>query len=97
MLLIGFVFLQIMDAFTTLLFLHNGVDEASPLIRMFLSAFGDPALALAAPKVWAIALGVYAWHSGRHGLLRKMNVLFALCVCWNVAATIMGHAATVAR
>lgn len=86
MLFLGFVVLQVADALTTLLFLHNGVGEANPLIRLVLTAFGDPRLALTAPKLFAVALGFYAWRSGRRGLLRKMNLLFALCAGWNLMA-----------
>ena len=93
MLLLAFVFLQVMDALTTLLFLHHGVAEANPLIRSALGISGSPALALAAPKVFAVLLGVYAWHSGRHALLRRMNVLFALFVAWNLVAVAVGGAA----
>lgn len=86
MLFFAFVCLQVMDTLTTLLFLRLGVGEANPLIRAVLATSAQPALALAAPKVLAIALGLYAWRSGRKGLLRKMNLLFALCVGWNLVA-----------
>lgn len=75
-----------MDALTTLLFLRQGVSEANPLIRAALSISSNPALALVAPKVFAIALALYAWRSGRRGLLRRMNILFALFVGWNLVA-----------
>jgi hypothetical protein len=86
MLLLGFVLLQVMDALTTLIFLHHGVGEANPLIRAALGVSGNPALGLVAPKVFAMALAVYAWRSGRRGLLRRMNLLFALLVGWNLLA-----------
>jgi hypothetical protein len=38
-------------------------------------------------KVAAIALAVLAWRTGRQRLLWFVNVLFAGCVLWNVAAT----------
>ncbi len=84
--LLAFVCLQLMDGLTTVVFLRSGVEEGNPLIRVALAAFGQSAWALVAPKALAILLGVYAWRSGRMGLLRKMNLLFAACVVWNVAA-----------
>ncbi len=63
-----------------------GVEEGNPLIRWALASCSRPELALAAPKVLAIALGICAWRRRRMGLLRKMNVLFALCLVWNLAA-----------
>ncbi len=75
-----------MDALTTVVFLHLGVQEGNPLIRAALAGFATPELALALPKIVAVALGLLAWRSGRMRLLRTMNVLFALCVAWNVVA-----------
>jgi len=86
MLFLGFVFLQVMDAITTLLFLHHGVGEANPLVRAALAVSGNPTLALSALKVCVIALAFYAWRSGRRRLLRRMNFLFALVVGWNLLA-----------
>jgi len=86
MLFLGFVFLQVMDAITTLLFLHLGVGEANPLIRAALAVSGNPTLALSALKACVIALAFYAWRSGRRRLLRRMNFLFALVVGWNLLA-----------
>jgi hypothetical protein len=86
MLLLGFIGLQVMDALTTLLFLRHGVAEANPLIRAALSISGNPTLALAVPKLFAMALAFYAWRSGRRGLLRRMNILFTVFVAWNLIA-----------
>ena len=83
-----------MDALTTLLFLHHGVAEGNPLIRATLAGSAQPGMALAMAKGFAIALATFAWRSGRTRLLRKVNVLFALCVIWNLVATLVGHAAT---
>ena len=84
MLLLIFIFLQAMDALTTVVFLHLGVTEANPLIRMALSRSAEyplgPALALAGPKLFAVMLGLYAWRSGRKGVLVKMNILFTVAV-----------------
>jgi hypothetical protein len=86
-LLVVFVFLQAMDGLTTVAFLHMGVAEANPVIRLALAKSGAyPAgqvLALAAPKLFAVALGVFAWRSGRRRLLLLMDILFSLCVAWN--------------
>jgi hypothetical protein len=85
-LLIAFICLQMLDALTTMVFLRFGVSEGNPLIRMALGASAQPAFALAAAKLLAVMLGLFAWRSGRAGLLRRMNLLFAVCVGWNIAA-----------
>ena len=86
MLLFTFVSLQLMDALTTLFFLSHGIREANPLIAALLQISNHAEWALATPKLFAVALAIYAWRSGRSRLLRKMNVVFAACVAWNVAA-----------
>jgi hypothetical protein len=95
MTLFAFISLQVMDALTTLLFLHRGIGEANPLIRVALAGSADPRMALALAKGFAVALGTVAWRSGRRRLLGKMNVLFALCVAWNLMAAWVGDAGAV--
>lgn len=87
MLLIQFVCLQFLDVLTTLIFLSCGVHEANPLVRLALEAArGNPAAALLAVKVAGFAAAFYAWRSGRHRLLGRINLLFAVCVAWNLVA-----------
>jgi Domain of unknown function (DUF5658) len=87
-LILAFVFLQFMDAVTTMVFLRFGVAEGNPLIRMALGSFGQPEHALLAAKLFAVALGIFAWRSGRTRVLRMMNLMFAACVVWNVVAIV---------
>ena len=95
--LFAFICLQVMDAVTTLLFLHQGVHEANPLVGAALAKWADPGIAVGLPKVLAIALATVAWHSGRKRLLRKVNVLYLVFVAWNLAAAWAGHAAGAVR
>jgi hypothetical protein len=95
MMLFVFICLQVMDTLTTLLFLHHGVAEANPLIRAALAGSARPGVGLVLAKVFAIALATFAWRSGRKGLLWKINLLFLLCVAWNLIATLVRHIATV--
>lgn len=89
MLLIQFVFLQLCDVLTTLAFLSFGVAEANPIARAALGAAQtNPALGLIALKAVGLVCGWYAWRSGRHRLLSRINVLFAACVAWNVIAIV---------
>jgi hypothetical protein len=86
MTLILFFALQICDLLTTLVFLHRGVAEASPLIREAFRLASSPAVGLTAIKLAGCGLAFYSWRSGRTRLLRAANVFFGLCVCWNLAA-----------
>ncbi len=94
MILFVFICLQAMDTLTTLLFLHHGVAEGNPLIKAVLAGSAHPGMDLALAKGLAIALGTLAWRSGRTVLLRKVNLVFAACVAWNLIATLVGPVAT---
>ena len=91
MLLLIFVCLQVLDGATTLWFLSQGISEANPMIHALLDIFRRPEFALALPKLFGIALAVFAWYSGRHRLLRNINLVFAICVTWNVVAIVCHH------
>ena len=87
MLLIQFICLQICDLVTTLVFLSMGVAEGNPLVRLALSAArAHPAVVLSAVKMAGIVGAWYAWHSGRRRLLSRINLMFAVCVAWNLVA-----------
>lgn len=88
MTLILFLLLQAGDLATTLAFLHRGVAEANPLVAAALRGPLHPALALAAVKAAGCALAWLAWKTGRARLLRRANLFFALCIAWNVAASV---------
>jgi hypothetical protein len=87
-LLIQFICLQALDLATTLAFLSLGIGEGNPIVRAALSSPVPPAVSLSVVKGLALMLGLYAWRSGRRRLLRKMNLLYAVCLAWNVAAMI---------
>jgi hypothetical protein len=94
MTLVAFICLQVLDTLTTLLFLHHGVAEGNPLIRAAMAGSVQPGMALVLAKVFAVALAAFAWRSGRTRLLRKVNLLFLLCIAWNLVAALVGHTAT---
>jgi hypothetical protein len=86
MTLLLFLALQICDLLTTLVFLHRGVTEANPLIRAAFRMAANPAVGLTAIKLAGCGLALYSWRTERMRLLRLANVLFGLCVCWNLVA-----------
>ncbi|HEV3201685.1 MAG TPA: DUF5658 family protein [Bryobacteraceae bacterium] len=96
MILLAFICLQVLDTLTTLMFLHHGVPEGNPLIRAAMAGSAQPAMVLVLSKVFATALATFAWRSGRTGLLRKVNLLFLLCIAWNLLASLVGHTVTAA-
>ena len=84
--LLLFFALQICDLATTLVFLHRGVAEASPLVRAAFRLASNPAVGLTAIKLAGCGLAFYSWRTERMRLLRLANAFFGLCVCWNLVA-----------
>jgi hypothetical protein len=89
-LLLEYSYLQMLDMMTTLAFLIHGIQEGNPLVRFALRYAPDPVQGLLAVKLAAIALGIYCWRRGRQRLLKRMNIVFALVVAWNLTALIVG-------
>jgi Domain of unknown function (DUF5658) len=84
--LLVFVALQVGDLATTLWFLARGVEEGNPLVATVIRLSSHPAVALAVVKATACALAFLAWRGNRTRLLRRVNLLFAMCVAWNLLA-----------
>jgi hypothetical protein len=85
-LLLGFLMLQLLDGWTTMLFLHRGVAEGNPLLSFVFHFSLNPALSLVLVKLAAAGLALYAWRSGRTRLLARANWFFCACVAWNLVA-----------
>ncbi|HZT36989.1 MAG TPA: DUF5658 family protein [Bryobacteraceae bacterium] len=83
-LLLNFIYLQLLDLLTTLAFLVHGVQEANPVVRLALQLAPNPIVALAGVKALAVSMGLYCSSTGRHRILSRMNVLFAVVVVWNL-------------
>ena len=81
-----FLVIQLCDFATTLVFVHCGVAEANPLVAAALRMAAGPVIPLAGFKLAGCALGFLAWRCGRMRLLRAANLMFGLCVVWNLVA-----------
>jgi hypothetical protein len=88
-LLAVFSYLHFLDLLTTLAFLSLGVQEANPLVNLALKYSSHPLYALLSVKAVAILIGVYCWRVGRHAVLTKANLLFAVLVVWNLVAVLV--------
>jgi len=92
-LLIQYSYLQMLDLLTTFAFLLRGIQEGNPMVRLAMRFSSHPLGGLLAIKVLALGLGIYCWRCGRHRLLTRINVLFAVVVAWNLVALIAGSLA----
>jgi len=77
-----FLYLQLLDALTTLLGFRAGLSEASPFIRMLVEA--GPLAGLLADKIIAVVLAVICIWSGRARLIRWVNYWYATLATWNI-------------
>ncbi len=78
-----FVFLQVLDGLTTLLGLHLGASEASPFIRMLMSA--GPVQGLLVGKLAAFGIGAVCVARRKTRTLDWLNYWSAALVLWNFA------------
>ena len=79
-----FVFLQFLDALTTLGVLQQGGYEANPIVNKLMALGSFNGLVLAKLLVVAIGTAVL-WH-GRHRVLFMANVIYTGIICWNLIA-----------
>lgn len=87
--LTAFIYLQLLDALTTIAFMMHKVEEMNPLIKWAMRESFHPLAGLALVKVAAVLLAVLCVASSRYGVLRKVNIFFALVVAYNVVALIL--------
>ena len=90
MLFLGFAGLQTLDAVTTVWFLHRGLNEANPLLRLAFHYFAHPAVSLTAAKALSVGAAWWAWRRGSYRFLFRMNLFFSACVVWNLIALAAG-------
>ena len=77
-----FLYLQFLDALTTLLGFRAGLAEASPFVRLLVEV--GPLAGLLADKVIAVVLAVVCVWSGRSRMIRWINYWYAALVTWNI-------------
>jgi hypothetical protein len=87
--LVQFLYLQVLDALTTMAFLMNGVKEANPVVRLALEAGPSPLIGLLVIKVVAAAMAIYCVRRSRLRLLSRVNLFFAALIAWNLLVIVV--------
>jgi len=77
-----FIYLQLLDFMTTLVGFELGLSEASPFVRLMMSA--GPEVGVLLSKAVAIVLGGLCIWLGKTQLIRWINYWFAGLVVWNL-------------
>lgn len=77
-----FVYLQLLDLLTTLVGFRLGASEASPFIRLLMTA--GPAAGVAVSKLLALALGGYCVYTHRMHIIKWATYWYGGLVVWNL-------------
>jgi len=85
-----FLYLQVLDFFTTLIGFRLGASEASPFIMKMIHAT-NPVVGVAASKLVALAIGgiCLATHRGR--LIGWINYWYAGLIIWNMSIILVAE------
>jgi len=83
-----FLYLQVLDFFTTLIGFKLGLAEASPFIRVLLQ-FG-PIVALLLSKAAALVLAGACILLHKHHLIRWVTYWYAGLIAWNLCTILAG-------
>jgi hypothetical protein len=83
-----FLYLQVLDFFTTLIGFRLGLAEASPFIRALLPL--GPVLALSLSKLTALALAGVCIGLNKHYLVRWITYWYAGLIAWNLCMILAG-------
>jgi len=86
-----FIYLQLLDFLTTILFLKLGLFESSWVVAALIR--WSPVLGLAAAKVTTILLGWVAVRFHKDRVMRFANVGYSGVIAWNLVAMILSRPA----
>ena len=77
-----FLYLQLLDALTTIVGFRLGAVEASPFVRVLMHA--GPGVGLAISKAVALLLGGFCVYTKRHQLMCIASYWYGGLVVWNL-------------
>jgi len=78
-----FVYLQVLDFFTTLIGFRLGAGEASPFIAKLIH-MTSPAMGVGLSKLLGIGIGAICLTTGRSRLIGWINYWYAGLILWNL-------------
>jgi hypothetical protein len=86
-----FVYLQILDLLTTILFLKMGLVEGNWLVALLIR--WSPMLGVLVAKIGTIILALIAVHYHKIRVMRLANLGYSGVVVWNLVCIIMAKTA----
>lgn len=84
-----FVYLQVLDLLSTVVFLQGGTREGNPLVEWAMRLTGNALGGLALVKGIAVMIGLFCLFTRRARLMTKINVVYAGVVVWNLLSVIL--------
>ncbi len=82
-----FIYLQVLDFLTTILFLKMGLGEASWVVAALIR--WSPMLGIVAAKLGTISLALVALRYQKHRLMHLVNLGYGGVVMWNLVCMIL--------
>ena len=82
-----FVFLQVLDALTTVGVLQRGGFEANPIVNMLMEL--GPVNGILIAKLLVVVVGAAILWNGRQRVLFIANYIYAGIICWNLIALVL--------
>jgi len=86
-----FIYLQLLDFLTTVLFLKMGLTEASWVIAALIR--WSPVLGVLAAKFGTVALAIIAIRLHKDRLMRWVNLGYSGVIAWNLVCMILANPA----
>ncbi len=83
-----FVYLQVLDFFTTLIGFRLGAGEASPFIAKLIHLTG-PAVGVGLSKLLGVGIGAICLATGRGRLIGWINYWYAGLIVWNLCIILL--------
>jgi len=82
-----FIYLQVLDFLTTILFLRLGLGEASWVVAALIR--WSPIVGVMIAKIGTVVLALVALHYHKDRLMRLVNLLYGCVVVWNLCCMIL--------
>jgi hypothetical protein len=86
-----FVYLQLLDVLTTVVYMVYQGQESNPLVSLLMHAAGSPMRGLLLTKLLAFGIALYCWRRSRERLLWGVNLFYSAVVVWNLVALLRNH------
>ena len=86
-----FVYLQLLDVLTTLVYMEHRGRESNPLVKLLMHSAGSPIGGLLLTKLLAFGIALYCWRRSREKMLWGVNLFYSAVVVWNLVMLMVSY------